>query len=127
MKRIKKALFLAVILLVLFSLVASPAYAELEVGTHPELLARAEVISAALDTAMKEQADSVDQTVALYREEGTVLKDEDGNDVDMDALLSALEEAADSLRVLAPDAYQLAILEHLYENRYIGSYSSFEE
>ena len=127
MKRMKKILCFAVILLVLFSVSCSPVYANYDAAIHPEILSRATVIEAALDAAFEAKADAVDAEIARYTAEGTILKDAEGNELDMDALLAEMAKAAEDLRSLAPEAYQLAILEDLYADRYIGAYTSFAD
>lgn len=125
----RKKLFFrfAAILLVFISLLCClPVYAETP-SLHPELTSRAQTIGAALESAFEEKADELEVLAAEYLANDTVLKDENGNDIDMDAYIDKLFENAAWLNVYAAEYYLLAIVEDLYEDNYIGVYRSMAE
>ncbi len=120
-QRKKRFLCFAAILLVLLSVFScAPVYA----GANPELNQRSDAITAALETAFEAKADALDVLAAEYIAYDTVLKDEDGNAIDMDAYISSLLTDALLFRSYEADGYELAIVEDLYEDIYIGTYTS---
>lgn len=86
----------------------------------------ADAIAAALDPLIAAKADDLDALAQGYEASGEILKDKNGNDVDMSLYIAALKEKASRLRALTYRPYALAIMDDLYAREYIGVYRSVE-
>ncbi len=126
-KRKTKAVSLAVILLVLLSVLSSLPLSAANTNLHPGLSTRGDLIWAALDSAFDAKADELEVEASEYLANDTVLKDEAGNDIDMDAYIDKLFLDAAYLRAYTAHGYLLAIVDDLYEKNYVGTYTSMAD
>ncbi len=126
-QRKRKTFCFAVILLALLSLFSCVPVSAENTGSHPELQARAAAIESALDIAFDAKADELKALAEDYIANGTVLKDADGNDIDMEAYIDTLFMQAAYLEVYATNSYLLAIVEDLYEDNYVGTFTPISE
>ena len=116
----RKIAALLLALLVLVTALVLPAYASAASAGSRVLDARAAEIDEALAPALKSKADALEADARGYEASGEILKDADGNDIDMAAYIADLKEPAAALRSMTYISYELAILENLYEKYYIG-------
>ena len=122
--RLRIPLSLLACLLLLASLLSISACALMYASEPPILEERSNAIRLALDTALTEKATALEIAADGYETTGEILKDEEGNDVDMEAYIAHLRATARSLRTYPYRPYSLAIMDDLYERYYIGTYQS---
>lgn len=95
-----------------------------QIGSTPIFQEEADAIAAALDPLIAAKADELDAKASSYEASGEILKDKNGNDIDMSLYIATLREDASYLRGLNYRPYALAIADDLYARKYIGVYRS---
>ncbi|MBE6655454.1 MAG: PDZ domain-containing protein [Ruminococcaceae bacterium] len=95
-----------------------------QAGNTPILQDEADAIALELDALIASKANALDTAAAGYEASGEVLKDENGNGLDMSAYIADLRGRASLLRTLTYRPYALAIMDDLYAREYIGVYRS---
>lgn len=125
------SLFLCVVILLsLFSSFCLPASAEnADVSQTLETLGQR--LREKLDPLFLTVADELDAKADAYQSTGEILKDEDGNELDMTAYISLLRNNAAALRTFrtAYNVTQLVLTDYYYATQYIDAakYRSFED
>ena len=114
---------LALVVFLLASLLTLPGCAAI-FGVTPIFEDEAEAIDASLSLALDKKADALDTLASDYESSGEVLKDQDGNDINMVDYIAMLKSYAQILRDLTYEPYALAIMDDLYASKYIGVYRS---
>ena len=90
----------------------------------PILKDRADAIEASLDALFEAKAEEFTALAAGYEASGEILTDTNGDAVDMPAYIADLRARAETLGALTYRPYSLAIMDYLYESKYIGEYKS---
>lgn len=93
-------------------------------NVNPIFTDEAEAISESLDLALGKKANALDALARGYEASGEIIKDQDGENIDMAAYIAELKADAAALRTLTYEAYALAIMDDLYSREYIGVYRS---
>ena len=122
--RLRALLVLFACLILLSSLLSFSSCALMRASAPPIFAEEAEAIRLSLDTALTEKATALEIAAEEYEASGEILKDEEGNDIDMEAHIADLRATATSLRTLPYLPYPLAIMDDLYARYYIGAYQS---
>lgn len=121
-----RALAILLLALSLFvSCIGLPACAKTENTASSYILAEsANEIDTALRLALENKAASLENLALEYEGSGEIVKDANGDDVDMAAYIAHLRERAAALRGIEYIPYELAIIDDHYARFYIGVYRS---
>lgn len=123
MRKNRFSFLLSVVLV--FVLLASLTFNSCALQDVPPIFEEeAAAIQTALDPLLAAKAEALDTAANEYEVSGEIIKDENGNDVDMTSYIARLRANASILRTLTYEPYALAIMDDLYARKYIGVYRS---